>query len=261
MFAGDAPLDSDTLISTDATTMKDQALRVLGYTFENQCHLEIALTHASSADHRLASNERMEFLGDAILGYVICEHLFEKYPDLLEGEMTKIKSLVVSRRVCSEISEQIDLTPLLTLGKGMATQDGPPQSVKAAVLESIIAAIYLDGGIEPARRFILEQFEPYVRDAADCNHQSNFKSLLQQYAQRHLTDSPRYVLLDEQGPDHSKCFEVCVEIGGKRHESAWANAKKLAEQDAALHALKGLGVAIVDPQTGQIQIDVSHFQA
>ncbi len=237
--------------------MLEQARKVLGYTFRNGAHLEIALTHASSADNRLQSNERMEFLGDAILGFVVCSHLFQNYPELLEGEMTKIKSAVVSRRVCSEISERIDLTPMLTLGKGMTTHADLPQSVKAAVLESIIAAIYLDGGLEPVQVFILEHFGPYIHEAASCNHQSNFKSILQQYAQRNLPDTPRYVLLDEQGPDHSKCFEVCVEIGGRRFESAWANSKKQAEQHAAMYALREMGVAEVDGVTGQIRVDES----
>jgi len=121
-----------------------------------------------------------------------------------------------------------------------------PDSVAAAVFESIIAAIYLDGGIEAARKFILEQALPHVEEAEASSHQQNFKSVLQQHAQRSMPTSPSYVLLDEKGPDHAKAFEVCVEIGSRRFPSAWANAKKQAEQKAALNALVALGLAYID---------------
>ena len=226
--------------------MLDDAAHILGYRFSDTSLLEEALTHASSAGDRLRSNERMEFLGDAILGFVVCEYLYNNFPDLLEGELTKIKSAVVSRRACAQVSYEIDLASMLNLGKGMAERDKLPHSVAAAVLESIIAAIYLDGGIEPVRRFILEHMTPIIDDAARSTHQHNFKSVLQQYAQRALPQNPSYVLLDEKGPDHAKCFEVCVDIAGRRFSATWANAKKEAEQKAALEALKELGLAAVD---------------
>ncbi len=226
--------------------MLDQAAKVLNYQFRDPALLAEALTHSSVADHRLRSNERMEFLGDSILGLVICEHLYQAYPHLLEGEMTKIKSAVVSRRVCAQISQDIDLAGMLNMGKGMMGRPSMPSSVAAAVLESIIAAIYLDGGIEPARKFILDHMVRYIEAADASSHQENFKSVLQQYAQRHLPHNPSYVLLDEKGPDHAKAFEVCVEIAGRRFTSAWANAKKEAEQKAALQALCDLGMAQID---------------
>ena len=108
--------------------------------------LESALTHASGADHRLASNERLEFLGDAILGHVVCELLFHQFPQFLEGDLTKIKSVVVSRQTCAKISEALGLQEFLILGKGMTTHPAVPPSVLADVFESLIAAIYLDGG-------------------------------------------------------------------------------------------------------------------
>jgi len=234
-------------------TLVARAAQLLGYQFKNLDLLTEAITHASGADHRLRSNERMEFLGDAILGYVVCEHLFKQHPDLMEGELTKIKSAVVSRRVCALVSKQINLTSLLTLGKGMATKAGLPASVTAAVLEAIIAAIYLDGGMTEARAFILKHMLPHMDDAAASAHQHNFKSVLQQYAQRHMPIHPSYVVLDEKGPDHSKCFEVCVEIDGRRFPSTWANSKKEAEQNAALLALTELGLAAVD-DTGRVQM-------
>ncbi len=226
--------------------MINRAAEVLGYTFQNEAILAEALTHASSADSRLRSNERMEFLGDAILGYVVCAYLYENYPGLLEGDLTKIKSAVVSRRVCAEISREINLADLLNLGKGMSGRPGIPSSVAAAVFESIIAALFLDGGIEAAKAFILRHMTPHIDEAARSAHQSNFKSVLQQYAQKHLPTNPQYVLLDEKGPDHAKCFEVCVEIDGRRFSSAWANSKKEAEQKAALLALTDLDLAHAD---------------
>jgi len=223
--------------------MPDAAHQVLGYLFRDTALLRAALTHASSADHRLQSNERLEFLGDAILGYVVCEELYHAYPDLLEGDLTKIKSVVVSRRTCAEITQSIHLEDLLNLGKGMTSRPGLPSSVAAAVFESIIAAIYLDGGMDAAREFILRHLRPYIDDAANSEHQQNFKSVLQQLAQQCLEHPVTYVLLDAKGPDHAKAFEVCVEIDGRRFDSAWANNKKQAEQAAALGALRGLGLA------------------
>lgn len=223
--------------------MLDQAADILHYTFKNEELLREALTHASIAGNRLESNERMEFLGDAILGYVVCEELFKLFPDLLEGELTKIKSAVVSRRCCAVISQKINLVQMLNLGKGMSVQRHIPSSIQAAVLEAVIAAIYLDGGIEPARVFILEHMRPFIMEYAGSAHQQNFKSVLQQYAQKHLPVNPGYVLLDVKGPDHSKCFEVCVEIKGRRFESAWGRSKKEAEQHAALAALRELEMA------------------
>ena len=234
--------------------MLDAIHAITGYRFNDPAILREAMTHSSSADSRLASNERMEFLGDAILGYVVCEYLFRKFPDLMEGDLTKIKSAVVSRRVCAKISRATGLDELLSLGKGMAGRPGLPSSVAAAALESVIAAIYLDGGMEPAKAFILDRLHPYIDEAAGSAHQQNYKSVLQQLAQRHLPVVPAYVLLASKGPDHAKAFEVCIEIGPRRFDPAWAHSKKEAEQQAALNALVELGVAVRDA-LGNVRID------
>ena len=131
---------------------------------------------------------------------------------------------------------------MLNLGKGMSGRPALPSSVAAAVFESIIAAIYLDGGIRSARAFILRMMKEQIHESADSAHQQNFKSVLQQIAQRHLPTNPQYVLMDEKGPDHAKAFEVCVQIDGRNFPSAWANSKKQAEQQAALNALCELGI-------------------
>lgn len=220
-----------------------KAEEMLGHTFSDQALLKRALTHASLATSRLESNERLEFLGDAVLGMVVCEYLHDMYEELLEGEMTKIKSTVVSRRVCAKVAFEIGLDEVLRLGKGMSNRAALPGSVVAAVYEALIGALYLDGGMDVARDFILERLEPWIKRAAASGHQSNFKSVLQQASQQHFQQTPQYLVLDEKGPDHAKCFEVCVEIGARRFESAWGPSKKEAEQDAALHALLELGFA------------------
>jgi ribonuclease III len=225
--------------------MLENASRVIGYQFKDETVLREALTHASSADSRLQSNERLEFLGDAILGYVVSDYLFEIFPEYLEGELTKIKSAVVSRRACAIISEKLDLVSLLNMGKGMTSRSDLPSSVAAAVFEAVIAAIFQDGGMRPTKRFILKHLKPLISSAAESTHQDNFKSALQHYAQRHLPCNPSYVLLDEKGPDHSKAFEICVEIDGHRYGGAWANSKKQAEQAAALNALCELKLVTV----------------
>jgi ribonuclease-3 len=240
----------------DAEELVSHCESVLGYRFINQALLKEALTHASIADDRRLSNERLEFLGDSVLGLVICHRLYELFPDYLEGDLTKLKSAVVSRNTCAAVSNGIGLTELIFVGKGMngragggggnngATDGsaGRPSSLAAGVLESIIAAIYIDGGFEAARAFILRQMTPFIEQFAATTHQQNYKSLLQQHAQKSMNATPMYELVDEKGPDHSKCFEVRVVISGRPFGSAWGAAKKPAEQKAAQIALEELGV-------------------
>src|SRR3954468_22583703 len=146
----------------DETTQLEHCQDVLHYTFHDPTFLREALTHASGANHRLVSNERLEFLGDAILGAIVCELLFRKFPEYLEGDLTRVKSVVVSRRTCAKISAQLGLDAFLVLGKGMGTQDRTPASVLADVFESLIGAIYLDGGMEAAKRFIVRHIEAEI---------------------------------------------------------------------------------------------------
>lgn len=204
--------------------------------------MQEALTHASIANTRLTSNERMEFLGDAVLDLIICEALYTRFPEYMEGELTKVKSAVVSRRTCAEVSNETGLTDLLITGKGVGSGLSLPTSLAAAVYESIVAAIYLDGGFEAARSYILRTMSAKIEEIASSAHQQNYKAILQQHAQKVLDATPVYELLDEKGPDHSKCFEVCVSIDGKRYNSAWGPNKKTAEQKAALLALEELGL-------------------
>ncbi len=213
----------------------------IGYRFNDLDLLRLALHHASSANHRRDSNERMEFLGDAVLSLTVCDFLYNRMPEALEGDMTKIKSAVVSRRTCARVALDLHLTEGLGLGQGMDAGEHLPSSLAAGTLEAVIAAIYLDGGLEPARCFILKHMGDELERAMCSQHQFNFKSQLQQWAQREMSATPLYELLDEKGPDHAKCFEVAVTIAGRQFPSAWGPNKKEAEQKAARLALVTLG--------------------
>jgi len=221
---------------------REHAELVLGHTFANAGLLKEALTHSSIADNRLDSNERMEFLGDAVLDLFICEALYRKFPHYQEGDLTKVKSAVVSRRTCAEVAMETGLADLLIIGRGISSRQAMPSSLAAAVYESIVAAIYLDGGFEVVKQYVLRTITAKLDEIAANAHQNNYKAVLQQHAQKELGGTPMYELLDEKGPDHSKCFEVGVVIAGRRFTSAWGPNKKMAEQKAALLALEDLGV-------------------
>jgi ribonuclease-3 len=234
------------LSATDAAALPGEAPpldllarceRRLGYIFQDKQILRSALTHASGAEHRLASNERLEFLGDAILGFIVCEMLFQQFPQYLEGDLTKIKSVVVSRQTCAKISEALGLQEFLILGKGMTTHPTIPPSLLADVFESLVAAMYLDGGDSAVRPFIEAFIGPEVELAAAGELGGNYKSLLQQLAQREFANTPVYHLVDERGPDHSKIFKVAAQVGPQHYQPAWGRNKKEAEQRAACNAL------------------------
>src|SRR3954468_7769229 len=226
------------LTTSHEAEILDECQKAIGYQFRQPELLRAALTHTSGANTRLASNERLEFLGDAVLGLVTCEQLFLRFPDYQEGDLTKIKSVVVSRRTCARISRILKLGDFLFLGKGMNHQHMTvPASLQADVYESLVAAIYLDGGLEVARQFILQHLGPEIEEVAEGAHGGNFKSLLQQVGQREFGDTPQYLLLDEKGPDHSKCFKIAAVIGRHTYAGAWGRNKKEAEQRAAMNAL------------------------
>ncbi len=243
--------DSTAEPGTTAIATPDElahAEAIIGYTFNDRALLELALRHASHSDSRIDSNERLEFLGDAILGAVVCERIYEKFPDLLEGEMTKIKSSAVSRRTCARVAMQLGLDELLVLGKGMQSQDRLPSSLAAAALESVAGALYLDRGYDAVRSWLVELLDPLIDQAAESGHQQNFKSVLQQHAQQHFDGPPTYRVLDEKGPDHAKAFKIAVELGGSSFPASWGQSKKQAEQAAALNALIEMGLVEHDDE-------------
>jgi ribonuclease-3 len=222
----------------DEAEILEACQEAIGYHFQQPELLRSALTHASGANTRLASNERMEFLGDAVLGLVTCELLYQRFPDYQEGDLTRVKSIVVSRRTCAHFSRELDLGQFLFLGKGMTVNpDNVPPNLLADVYESLVAAIYLDGGLEVARDFILRLLGPEIEEVVGGSAGGNFKSQLQQLAQREFNATPQYLLLDEKGPDHSKCFKIAAVIGRHTYRGAWGRTKKEAEQRAAMNAI------------------------
>jgi ribonuclease-3 len=230
-------MPSDVVPSTGLDIL-EECQETIGYRFLKPDLLKAALTHTSGADTRLASNERLEFLGDAVLGLVVCEQLFLRFPEYQEGDLTKVKSAVVSRRTCARISKNLNLGDFLFLGKGMHLQLAMPANLLADVFESLVAAIYIDGGLEAVKPFILKHIGPEIEEVAEGAHAGNYKSHLQQVAQREFNETPQYLLLDEKGPDHSKCFKVAAFIEKQAtFPAAWGRNKKEAEQKAAMNAL------------------------
>ncbi|UCD52689.1 MAG: ribonuclease III [Phycisphaerales bacterium] len=226
-------MDKDTL---------HQIEQILGHQFTNAALVKRAFMHSSAADNRLDSNERLEFLGDAILSTVICETLFEMFRDYAEGELTKMKSMLVSRGTCARVARRLGLPKFLTVGKGMLSSKALPTSLAAGLLEAVIAAVYIDSGFEAAREFIVRHFANLIEQVDSEEAHGNYKSLLQQHSQEQFSVAPIYVLLDEKGPDHNKCFESEVVIEQRHFASAWGANKKEAEQKAAYNALVELGV-------------------
>jgi len=231
-----APASPVVDLSPERRQALEECQERLGYEFLNPNFLVAALTHASSAGSRVTSNERLEFLGDSVLGLVVCEHLYTTHPELLEGELTKIKSVVVSRLTCAKVAQTLELQRYLNLGKGM-TQAGIPRSVLADCFESLIAAVYLDGGLERAKAFILRHLKDEIEQSADGGEGGNWKSQFQQLMQRDHGATPIYETLREAGPDHAKMFLVSALVKSRRFASAWGRNKKEAEQRAARNAL------------------------
>jgi ribonuclease-3 len=214
--------------------------KILGHSFKDKRILERALTHPSNNAAEGFHNERMEFLGDAILGFVVCEALYGKLKSVREGELTHIKSFVVSRRTLARVAKNLHLDEFMIVGKGMAKFTSLPTSVRANLYEALLAAIYLDGGLEPARQFVLRTLKGETESVIEGKYTKNFKSLLQQHTQKEMNETPTYKVLSQEGPDHFKTFEVAVVIKGKHYEKGIGPSKKDAEQDAARKTLTRL---------------------
>ncbi len=247
--------------------------KLLNYRFKNQEILKKSLTHSSYSNVHIDSNERLEFLGDATLGLVVSNLLYRRFPRSAEGELSQIKSSVVSRKTCRRVASRLELPRFLFLGKGMTSI---PDSLVANVMESVIGAIFLDGGYEEARLFVEEHFlpeidafleppptaaskksnanaapsestapqvaKPIALDEAEAAAiDGNFKARLQTRLHRTAPgEIPTYILLDEKGPPHCRCFKVAVQVGARRFQAAWSNNKKDAEQRAAENAVRQL---------------------
>lgn len=227
----------DTAPGNRERAILDDCQDAIGYRFKKPELLRAALTHTSGANTRAASNERLEFLGDSVLGLVTCEQLFARFPEYQEGDLTKVKSVVVSRKTCARFSQEIGLGGFLFLGKGVHMYGEMPSNMLADVFESLVAGIFLDGGWDAAKAFVLRFIQPEIERVARDAISANAKSQLQTVTQREYGGTPRYFLLDEQGPDHNKCFKVAAQVNDDRFPAAWGNTKKDAELKAAMNAL------------------------
>lgn len=222
----------------------------IGYNFRDHSLLERALTHKSYRFERptaepgvLGDNEQLEFLGDSILGFLISEQLVEIYPAMPEGGLSKRKAHLVSALRLHEAAEKLDLGKYLLLGRGEEMSGGrAKKALLANALEALIAAIYLDAGIEMVREFIMRRIiDDFLAEGGDAESRVNdYKSALQELTQKHKLPPPRYSIVREQGPEHSKIFTVEVRIGKEMTSRAEGNSKKSAGQRAAQLALEQL---------------------
>jgi ribonuclease-3 len=218
----------------------------IGYCFKDQRLIEQALTHSSFAyeaeESGIKNNEVLEFLGDSVLGFVLVDFLCATFPDLNEGELSKMKSTMASTSALHEFAQKIKLDKVLRLGKGEVKSGGrKKRSILAGAYEALIAAIYLDGGIEEVRRFLLDHFGLFLRKIkTDDFIINNYKSALQEHLQKGDIPAPVYRTMSTRGPDHQKQFVVEVFYKEKRLAKAKGNSKKDAEQKAAQRAFKRL---------------------
>ena len=217
----------------------------IGYSFKNITLLQNALTHSSHANERwhdsLMSNERLEFLGDSVLGMVAAEHLYRNFPDRPEGELTRMRADMVCEQALAIVADRLNLGQHILLGHGEDQTGGRKRaSILADAVESVIAAMFLDGGMEPARHFI-ETF--VLREPSACTKAVNtdYKTALQELVQRKKNQTLSYELVGQSGPDHDKRFDVTVYLNGKPLGTGTGSSKKRAEQDAARDALEKAG--------------------
>lgn len=208
----------------------------IGYQFRDRTLLRRCLTHSSAAETRLDSNERLEFLGDAVLGIIICEYLYQLFPEQREGQLTQMKSWLVSRQTCARAAKLLDLQPLILVGRGLQVI---PESILSAAVESLIAGVYFDGGLDAARNFILHAFREELNLCRPVDSE-NYKSQLQEYTQRELGKTPEYLVVAESGPDHAREFLISAKVGDVMYESGRGRSKKEAEQQAARNAVLSL---------------------
>ncbi len=209
-------------------------MQPLPHDFRDPALLRLALTHSSSGADR--DNERLEFLGDAVLDLIVAETLFRSDVDLVEGEMTELKASVVARKTLSEAAQRLGLAERVRLGAGLQER-ALPRSVHANLYEAVLGAVYLDAGLEPARAFVEATLAEPLNAARTRNQGRNPKQELQQRCQREFAALPSYILVDERGAAHARAFLVAVDLQGRRFGGAWGRTRKEAETWAAHEAL------------------------
>ncbi|MDF2675842.1 MAG: Ribonuclease [Bacillota bacterium] len=216
---------------------------IVNYKFKNIEILEKSLTHSSYSNedklYTKVNNERLEFLGDAVLSITVSRYIFDKYPDYPEGDLTKLRSQVVCEDTLSLVAKELNVGNFLLLGKGEETSGGRERkSILADAVEAIIAAIYIDGGYREAEKFVLANLTEYIKLAVKGKIITDYKSYLQEYYQSKCQNCKiRYIVTKEEGPDHEKMFHVSVMFNKKSVGTGVGKSKKLAEQDAAKNAL------------------------
>lgn len=220
--------------------------KTIGYRFRNKSLLNQALTHKSYANEKYKSrsgdNERLEFLGDSVLGIIISGVLYNDYPDKDEGVLTRYKSQLVSGATLGRIAKELHIGESMLLGKGEEASGGKKHASNLlCALEALIGAIYLDGGLKPASRFINRIFEPELRLVKEGKGTKDYKSVLQQIVLKRFKTIPSYRVISEIGPDHKKHFIVEALITGKRFGIGSGPNKKAAEQAAAKEAISTTG--------------------
>ena len=213
----------------------DQLVERLGRPFANPELLDRALAHRSwcAETEGALSNERLEFLGDAVLGLVVTDHLFLTYPDLPEGELAKVRASLVNSEALAEVATSLDLGSFLLLGKGEAASGGREKpSILADAMEAVIGAVYLDGGWQAAAALVMHLLSDRIEEAAAGPGGQDYKTRLQELAARQFEQLPNYEVYDE-GPDHAKRFFASVFLGGVLRGQGEGRSKKQAEQGAA----------------------------
>lgn len=236
-------------IPSNRITELDRLQSLINYRFTELGLLERALTHKSYSNEEASTSklvledyESLEFLGDSILGFIISEFLFRTYPELSEGNLSKLKSRLVSTRELASLSKGLSLGDFLHLSRGEEKTGGrKKRAILADLFESLVAAIYLDGGIESSRSFVLDQFQGQLQTLARGDFETlDFKSALQERLHSQGFPSPQYRLLSESGPDHEKEFIVAVISEGEALGEGVGRSKKMAERKAARKALRSL---------------------
>ena len=214
----------------------------IGYSFKNQMLLKTALTHTSYAyEHKVKSNERLEYLGDSILEFVSSEYLFENFQKLSEGEMTKVRASAVCEDSLYEIAKEHNLSDFLYLGKSEKAVNTNKKAILADSVEAVIAAIYLDSNIDEAKKFILNNIKEKVEFASRNVGLKDYKTVLQEKLQEIGEVLIQYFIIDEKGPDHNKTFTAEVCCDGKKLAVGSGRSKKSAEMEAAKKAIEVIG--------------------
>ena len=224
----------------EKTKQLEKLQQNIGYKFKNIKLLEKALTHTSYAyEHEIQSNEKLEFLGDSILEFVSSNYLYHNYPKLKEGEMTKVRAAVVCESSLYKVSKLHNFSDFLYIGKSeQLTKGNQKPAILADSVEAVIAAMYLDGGLEPAQKFITENLKEEIENATKHVGLKDYKTVLQEKMQEHGNVKIRYKIIKEIGPDHDKTFEAEVEVNGKKLARGRGKSKKQAEMEAAKKALE-----------------------